>query len=68
MIYNTENRASVQKLPDKSQSLGKRYHINTKYKYLSETTRVDQLEPSVQSEQAGLWRSRGIVYKETANN
>ena len=29
MIYNTANRASLQKLPDKSQISGKRYHINT---------------------------------------
>ena len=61
MVYNTENGASLQKLPDKSQISGKRQWIllleivkkESKTKYFSETTRVDQPEPSVQQEQAG---------------
>ena len=62
MVYNTENGASLQKLPDKSQISGKRQWIllleiekkESKTRNTSETARVDQPEPSVQSEQAGL--------------
>ena len=52
MVYNTENGASLQKLPDKSQISGKRFQEKRKQlqntKYFSESTRVDQPEPSVQ--------------------
>ena len=60
MVYNTENGATLQKLPDKSQISGERQWVllleiekkerkNTKN--FSETTRVEQPKPSVQLEQ-----------------
>ena len=62
MVYNTENGASLQKLPDKLQILGKRQQIlllesvkkeSKTLNTFSGTTRVDQPEPLVQQEQAG---------------
>ena len=79
MVYNTENGASLQKLPDKLQISGKRQWIllleivkkESKTKYFSETTRVDQPEPSVQQEQAGgldrLLELGNVYDEETAN-
>ena len=62
MVYNTENGASLQKLPHKSQISGKIVDIivenwkkrkqNTKC--FTETTQVDYPEPLVKWEQAGL--------------
>ena len=63
MVYNTENGASLQKLPDKLQVSGRRKWIllleiekkkKVKHWNFSETTRVDWAEPSVQSGQAEL--------------
>ena len=68
MVYNTGNGSSLQKLPDKSQISGKRQWILLlEIKYFSETTRVDQPEPSVQSEQAGLEQQRKCLEETTKN-
>ena len=57
MVYNTEYGASPEKVPDKSQILERRYHYGwklrkrkVKHPNVSETTRVNKPEPSVQSE------------------
>ena len=70
MVYNTKNGASLQKLPDKLQISGKRQLVDIIEKKesktlntLSKATRVDQKDPSVQSEQAELEQRRKYLYE-----
>ena len=82
MVYNTENGASLQKLPDKSQISGKRQWIllleiekkesktlNTFQKLLEQISQSPQYNRSKQEGKIDCQSSRGNVYdEETAKN